>query len=100
MQTRPALAATEDTSITTATPLHLAALWNKIDVLRVLLEHDRSLGYVFSSQGTPLLVSAAHRGHVGVARKLLQHCPDAPLLQDMAPGHVCTKLYRKDRWSS
>ena len=27
------------------TPMHLAALFNKIDVLRVLLEHDRSLGW-------------------------------------------------------
>ena len=81
MQTRPALAATGDNSITTATPLHLAVLWNKIDVLRVLLEHDRSLGYVASSLGAPLLVSAAFRGHVGVARELLKHCPDAPLAE-------------------
>ena len=62
------------------TPMHLAALFNKIDVLRVLLEHDRSLGYALGSTSgdTPLLVSAAHRGHVDVARELLKHCPDAP----------------------
>jgi len=77
METRPALATEEDKS-NQNTPLQLAVLRDKIDVLSVLLDHDRSLGYVFSSQGTPLLVSAAHRGHVGVARKLLQHCPDAP----------------------
>ena len=61
------------------TPMHQAVLWNKIDVLRVLLEHDRSLGYVVNSDyGTPLLCSAAYRGHAEVARELLKHCPDAP----------------------
>jgi ankyrin repeat protein len=60
--------------------MHLAVLWDRIDVLRVLLEHDRSLGYVVSSydSGTTLLNNAAYRGHVGVARELLKHCPDAP----------------------
>ena len=52
---------------------------NKIDVLKVLLEHDWSSGYSVSTSGSsPLLVSAAQRGHVGVARELLKHCPDAP----------------------
>ena len=61
------------------TPMHLAVLWNKIDVLRVLLEHDRSLGYVVNSDyGTPLLNCAAYGGHAGVVRELLKHCPDAP----------------------
>jgi len=51
----------------------------KIDVLKVLLEHDWSSGYSVSTSGSsPLLVSAAQRGHVGVARELLKHCPDAP----------------------
>jgi len=77
VETRPALALTED-KIRKATPLHQAVLWDKVDVLRVILEHDRSLGYVVSSKGTPLLVSAAYRGNVGVARELLKHCPDAP----------------------
>ena len=61
------------------TPMHLAVLWNKIDVLRVLLEHDRSLGYVVkSANGIPLLNCAAYRGHIEAARVLLKHCPDAP----------------------
>jgi ankyrin repeat protein len=34
-----------------------------------------------ASDGFPLLVSAAFRGHVDVARELLKHCPDAPLVQ-------------------
>jgi len=77
--TRPALATEEDKN-NKNTPLHLAVLRDKIDVLSVLLDHDWSLGYVASSHagGVPLLVSAAFRGHVGVARELLKHCPDAP----------------------
>ena len=44
--------------------MHQAVLWNKIDVLRVLLEHDRSLGYVVkSANGIPLLNCAEYRGH-------------------------------------
>ncbi|XP_072151623.1 protein ACCELERATED CELL DEATH 6 isoform X2 [Setaria viridis] len=77
METRPELAREEENS-NQNTPMQLAVLWDKIDMLRVLLEHDRSLGYVFSSNDTHLIVSAAYRGHVGVARELLKHCPDAP----------------------
>ncbi|XP_039778791.1 ankyrin repeat-containing protein At5g02620-like [Panicum virgatum] len=79
VETRPWLAREKEKSIPN-TPLHVAVLFNKIDVLRVLLEHDRSLGYALGSNrgDTPLLVCAAHRGHVGVARELLKHCPDAP----------------------
>ncbi|RLM68977.1 protein ACCELERATED CELL DEATH 6-like isoform X1 [Panicum miliaceum] len=79
VETRPRLARGKEES-TPNTPMHLAALFNKVDVLRVLLEYDRSLGYVLGSTGgdTPLLVSAAHRGHVDVAQELLKHCPDAP----------------------
>jgi ankyrin repeat protein len=76
MEARPWLAREEDKS--SNTPMHLAVRWHKIDVLSVLLEHDRSLGYQVSTLGNPLLVSAAYRGHVGVARELLKHCPDAP----------------------
>ena len=79
METRPALATEEDNN--KIPPLHLAVARDKIDVLSVLLDHDRSLGYVASSSGAPLLVSAAFRGHVGVARELLKHCPDAPLAE-------------------
>ncbi|CAO2148276.1 unnamed protein product [Urochloa humidicola] len=77
METRPGLAKQEDKDKNT--PMQLAAICGRIDVLRVLLEHDRSLGYVVSSDnGVPLLVSAAYRGHVGVARELVKHCPDTP----------------------
>ena len=76
MEARPWLAREEDKS--SNTPMHLAVRWHKSDVLSVLLEHDRSLGYQVSTLGNPLLVSAAYRGHVDVARELLKHCPDAP----------------------
>ena len=76
METRPGLAREEDEHKTT--PMHMSVHWDKIDVLRVLLEHDWSLGYVLDSEGRPILASAASRGYVGAARELLKHCPDAP----------------------
>lgn len=64
------------------TPIQLAVLWDKIQVLRVLLKHDRSLGYLGEAKSAEhLLFKAAYRGHVGVARELLRHCPDAPYRQ-------------------
>jgi ankyrin repeat protein len=76
METRPGLAREEDKHKTT--PMHMAVHWDKIDVLRVLLEHDWTLGYVLDSNGNPILASVASRGYVGAARELLKHCPDAP----------------------
>jgi len=76
METRPRLAREEGKD--TATPMHLAVLWGQTGMLTILLEHDRSLGYVSNKAGNPLLCAAASRGHVGVARELLKHCPDAP----------------------
>ncbi|WVZ53438.1 hypothetical protein U9M48_004381 [Paspalum notatum var. saurae] len=75
METRPQLAREENDYKNT--PMQSAVLWGKIDVLTVLSEQDRSLGYVVSTNGAPLLSSAAFRGHIDVARKLLKYCPDA-----------------------
>ncbi|WVZ53432.1 hypothetical protein U9M48_004376, partial [Paspalum notatum var. saurae] len=75
METRPQLASEETND--NATPMHLAALWGKIDVLRALLEHDRSLGYVVTTDGFSLLNSAAFRGHIDIAQEILKYCPDA-----------------------
>ncbi|KAL6658579.1 hypothetical protein ACP70R_004165 [Stipagrostis hirtigluma subsp. patula] len=85
VETRPWLAREESNQ--KCTPMHFAVLWNKNDVLRVLLEHDCSLGYVISTSGAGLLNSAAYRGHVGVARELLKHCPDAPYCN--VQGQTC-----------
>ncbi|CAN6374758.1 unnamed protein product [Urochloa humidicola] len=82
---RPGLAT--EISNEKSTPVHLAVVWDKVDVLRVMLEHDPSLGYLVSADGFPLLVSAAYRGHDGVARELLKHCPDAPYFD--ANGWTC-----------
>lgn len=63
------------------TPILMTVIWDKIAVLRVLLEHDVFLGYeCYDDAGSlsPLLVAAAYRGHVDVAQELLNHCPDAP----------------------
>ncbi|CAN6380937.1 unnamed protein product [Urochloa humidicola] len=77
METCPGLAREE--SMWKTTPMYVAVEWNKVGVLRVLLEHDRSLGYIVTSNhGNPLIVSAAERGRVDAARELLKHCPDAP----------------------
>lgn len=76
IETRPCLATEENKNA--CTPLAMAVLWDKIDVLRVFLEYDFSLGYQVNTEGIPLLNLAAYRGIVGVAEELLNHCPDAP----------------------
>ncbi|CAL4906389.1 unnamed protein product [Urochloa decumbens] len=77
MMRRPHLA--RETAKDGSTPMQLAVLWGKTDVLRVMLQHDRSLGYVVTTpRDSPMLLYAAHRGHVGVARELLSFCPDSP----------------------
>ena len=67
--------------------MHMEANQDSVDVLSALLEHDRSLGYLISTDGSPLLCGAASQGHVGAARELLKHCPDAPYCD--ATGSTC-----------
>jgi len=76
METRPWLATEENEN--RHTPVHLAAYDGESNALAVLLEHDPSLGYLTSTDGDTLLCVAASQGHGGVARGLLEHCPDAP----------------------
>ncbi|KAJ4752279.1 Ankyrin repeat-containing protein [Rhynchospora pubera] len=77
METYPELARKENKS--GRTPVHYAVNRNQTDVIRVILGFDRSLGYLVNSkEGNSLLVSAASRGHIDVAREILKHCPDAP----------------------
>ncbi|KAJ1274498.1 hypothetical protein BS78_05G066400 [Paspalum vaginatum] len=83
---RPELAREETCQM--MTPMEFAALENKIGVLRVLLQHDYSLGFVISTSGRPLLNVAARRGHDGIAKELLECCPDAPYL-DTCDGMTC-----------
>lgn len=73
---RPEMARAADTN--GVTPIRLAVYFNNTEMLRVMLELDWTLGYEVNTQGNPLLVSAAYRGLVDVARELLKHCPDAP----------------------
>jgi ankyrin repeat protein len=87
MQTCPELAREEEGG--KDTPMHLAVIWNKIVVLRVLLEHDHSLGYVVSTDGITLLNTAAFRGHVDVAREILKHCPDTLSRNTNAAALTC-----------
>ncbi|WVZ67317.1 hypothetical protein U9M48_016413 [Paspalum notatum var. saurae] len=71
------------------TPVELAVRLDQAHVLRVLLRHDPSLGYVRSSDGIPLLNTAARCGHVRAARALLRHCPDAPYASTRLSGWTC-----------
>jgi ankyrin repeat protein len=79
MKKRPELAREVDTEQNT--PIVLAVQYDKIDILQVMLEHDPTLGYLIGNSGFPLLNSGASRGRVAAARKLLEHCPDAPYLE-------------------
>jgi ankyrin repeat protein len=77
METRPWLAKLP--SRYGRTPMHHAVVCDQVGVLRVLLEHDSSLGYIVAgTEDVPLLVSAAFHGHIGIAREILNYCPDAP----------------------
>lgn len=77
METRPWLAKLPNRY--GSTPMHHALLSDRVGVLRVLLEHDSSLGYVVAgTEDVPLLVSAAFQGRIGIAREILSYCPDAP----------------------
>ncbi|CAM0885555.1 unnamed protein product [Alopecurus aequalis] len=75
MENRPELAREMDRQM--CTPVRQAVLYGKIEMLRLMLEHDSALGYERSSHGT-LLLNAARQGQVAAARELLKHCPDAP----------------------
>ncbi|CAL4988941.1 unnamed protein product [Urochloa decumbens] len=86
MVARPWLAREEDLSW--KTPVHTAAYENKIDILGLFLEEDRSLGYLNPTSGDPLLCTAAFVGHVGIAQELLKHCRDAPF-RTRANGWTC-----------
>lgn len=85
MEKHPGLA--REAGKDTSTPMTLAMLFGSIHMVRVILEHDSSLGYETSGLGVPLLESAAYRGQVDAARELLKYCPDAPYRR--ADGWTC-----------
>jgi ankyrin repeat protein len=76
MEKRPEMA--REATTVFCTPLRHVVLYGKIDMLRVMLEHDSTLGYEIDNQGIPLLNAAAFRGQVAAAQELLKYCPDAP----------------------
>ncbi|KAK1670867.1 hypothetical protein QYE76_059026 [Lolium multiflorum] len=76
MDKHPELAREAD--MYSCSPIRDAVLFGKIDILRIMLEHDSTLGYEINSTGSPLLLAAADRGRVAAARELLKYCPDAP----------------------
>jgi ankyrin repeat protein len=76
MRKRPAMAK-EDNELEMS-PVRLAVLTGKLEVLEVFLDHDLNLGYELNNSGIPLLSSAASRGNLQVGRQLLERIPDLP----------------------
>ncbi|KAJ1685378.1 hypothetical protein LUZ63_016768 [Rhynchospora breviuscula] len=75
---RPSLVR-ETEKINCNTPMQQCVICNRLDVIQVLLEHDRSLGYlVRTTDNAPLLILAAFHGHLSIAKEILNCCPDAP----------------------
>ncbi|KAJ4750270.1 Ankyrin repeat-containing protein [Rhynchospora pubera] len=97
MQSRPALA--REINKSGHTPIQYAVCRNQTSVIKIMLQHDRSLGYLVDSsqEDSPLLVYAASRGNIDAAQEILVHCPDARycngagltiLHQAVIEGHV------------
>ncbi|KAJ4820569.1 Ankyrin repeat-containing protein [Rhynchospora pubera] len=97
MQSRSALARGINKS--GHTPIQYAVCRNQTSVIKIMLQHDRSLGYLVDSsqEDSPLLVYAASRGNIDAAQEILVHCPDARycngagltiLHQAVIEGHV------------
>ncbi|KAI6702805.1 hypothetical protein NL676_011941 [Syzygium grande] len=59
------------------TPLHYAACYGKVEVVRLLLQHDTSVVYVLDKEGESALHIAAFMGHVDVIDELVRSRPDA-----------------------
>ncbi|KAJ3674595.1 hypothetical protein LUZ60_005211 [Juncus effusus] len=73
MEQRSELANRKDKSDFTA--IHYAVIWNKVKMVKVMLEHYPSLAYT-RGESSPLILKAAKFGHVYVAKELMKHCPD------------------------
>ncbi|KAJ4767880.1 Ankyrin repeat-containing protein [Rhynchospora pubera] len=97
LQSRPALA--REINKSGHTPIQYAVCRNQTSVIKIMLQHDRSLGYLVDSsqEDSPLLVYAASRGNIDAAQEILVHCPDARycngagltiLHQAVIEGHV------------
>ncbi|KAF0895296.1 hypothetical protein E2562_008606 [Oryza meyeriana var. granulata] len=55
MEERPWLVKEVTADGSSQSPMQLAVLWGKTEVLRTILQQDWSLGYVLCTKGTPLL---------------------------------------------
>ncbi|KAJ3707977.1 hypothetical protein LUZ61_011682 [Rhynchospora tenuis] len=78
MESRPELA--RERNISGHMAIQYAVNRNQAVVIKIMLQHDLSLGYLVDSSHdeNPFLISAASRGNVDVAREILKNCPDAP----------------------
>ena len=80
------------------TALHIAAIWNALDVLRCLISAGADVNVQNTLRGSTPLHAAASRGSIGAARILLDHGAD-PLIADesaMLPFQVRRASIRFD----
>ncbi|KAL0005494.1 hypothetical protein SO802_013055 [Lithocarpus litseifolius] len=58
-------------------PLHYAAHWGDVELVKLFLKHDKSLAYCMTGkEGMTALHISARNGHVSVMKALIDDCPD------------------------
>ncbi|KAF8730820.1 hypothetical protein HU200_016683 [Digitaria exilis] len=95
METRPGLAKEED--FAEMTPVRAAAYENKIDILRLFLEHDQSLGYLMTTSALFFLKDHNHINEVYMLlRKADPNIVTSPYILHGAVKNKVTDKSRKD----
>jgi len=61
-------------------PIHYAAYWNRLEIIKILLDQDSELINATNTIGMTPLMCAIHRGNVAVVRHLLERKPDLTML--------------------
>ncbi|KAI8027719.1 Protein ACCELERATED CELL DEATH 6 [Camellia lanceoleosa] len=64
------------------TPLHYAAHFNHVKMVRLLLKQEKSAAYTPNKEGKTALHIAASRGHTESMQELISECPDCCELVD------------------
>ncbi|XP_070664005.1 ankyrin repeat-containing protein At5g02620-like [Malus domestica] len=80
-------------------PLHMAADFGYLSMVKQLLECDKSTAYVADNDGRTALHFAASKGHLDIMKELLTHCPDCCELVDNQCQnvlHYAIKSYQVD----
>lgn len=64
------------------TPLHFAALYGRIEVVKLFVEYDNSAIYVMNNGGQSALHLAAYSGHIKILQQLVNCRPDCYKMVD------------------